>query len=180
MRPHRALAAAAALSGLLAACAPLQVAEPQTCGALFRQYDRLERSGQVVGFNTASETWELAPAVSRQTRLLIINDCRTSGDDLAGLANLAARHPDFRMAEGGAPIREVPVHLGVLTSIQDERWVTEVFRGLGYRSRGIGAEGLGRRIYIGPFTDQAALDQALALAREAGFVAPYAATLTRF
>ena len=58
--------------------------------------------------------------------------------------------------------------------------VTRAFRGLGYRSRGVGAEGLGRRLYLGPFTSQAALDQALALAREAGFIAPYAANYTRF
>jgi hypothetical protein len=74
----------------------------------------------------------------------------------------------------------VPVHLGIVTGIGDEAFVTRHFRGLGYRSRGIGAEGLGRRIYIGPFTSQGALDQALTVAREAGFVAPYPARHTRF
>ena len=72
----------------------------------------------------------------------------------------------------------MPVHLGIVTGISDEALVTRYFRGLGYRSRGIGAEGLGRRIYIGPFTTQGAADQALAVAREAGFIAPYVAKYT--
>ena len=65
-------------------------------------------------------------------------------------------------------------------SIYDEGRVTQFFRGLGYRSRGVGAVGLGRRLYIGPFTSQGSLDQALATAREAGFIAPYAAQHTKF
>ena len=73
-----------------------------------------------------------------------------------------------------------PVHLGIVTGISDEAFVTRYFRGLGYRSRGIGAEGLGRRIYIGPFASQGAVDQALRVAREAGFIAPYVAQYTRF
>ena len=158
--------------------APTPVA--QDCVALFTRYDRLERSGQDTSFDPASGTMELAPALSRQTRLLIRGGCLTRTSDLDRLEDLAAAHPGFRIASGGAQIAPVPVHLGVLTAIGDERAVTRAFRGLGYQSRGIGAMGLGRRIYIGPFTDQAALDQALAIAREAGFKAPYAATQTRF
>ncbi len=166
----------------LAGCAGGEVVAPaaRDCVSLFTQYDRLERSGQRTSLDPATGSLELAPALSRQTGLLIRGGCRTGTADLDRLEDLAAAHPDFRLATGGAQIPPVPVHLGVLTAIGDERAVTRAFRGLGYRSRGIGAMGLGRRIYIGPFTDQAALDQALAIAREAGFKAPYAATQTRF
>ena len=54
------------------------------------------------------------------------------------------------------------------------------FRGLGYRSRGVGAPTLGRRLFIGPFTSQGALDQALDVARQAGFIAPHVAQHVRF
>ena len=60
------------------------------------------------------------------------------------------------------------------------RGLTAFFRGLGYRSRGIGAQTLGRRLFIGPFTSQGALDQALEVARKAGFIAPHVAAHTRF
>ena len=63
---------------------------------------------------------------------------------------------------------------------QDERAVTAFVRGLGYRSRGVGAETLGRRLFIGPFVTQGALDQALDVARQAGFVAPHVARRVRF
>ncbi len=69
---------------------------------------------------------------------------------------------------------------GVVTGFTDEMRATVFFRGLGYNSRGIGAEGLGRRIYIGPFDNEAALEQAISVAREAGFISPYAAVNTRF
>ena len=65
-------------------------------------------------------------------------------------------------------------------SIYDEGRATQFFRGLGYRSRGVGALGLGRRLYIGPFTSQGALDEALTIAREAGFISPYPAKHTKF
>ena len=70
--------------------------------------------------------------------------------------------------------------LGIVTGIWDEGRVTAFFRGLGYRSRGVGAPTLGRRLFIGPFTSQGALDQALDVARQAGFIAPHVAAHTRF
>ena len=93
---------------------------------------------------------------------------------------LAQRLAPFAIADSGAAIRPIPVHLGIVTGIWDEARVTHFFRSLGYRSRGVGAEGLGRRIYIGPFATEGALEQALGVARQAGFIAPYAARYTRF
>ena len=93
---------------------------------------------------------------------------------------MAARLAPFEIDDSGPTIEPVPIHLGIVTGISDEALVTRFFRGLGYGSRGVGAEGLGRRIYIGPFTTQSAVDQALEVAREAGFIAPYVARFTRF
>ncbi len=39
---------------------------------------------------------------------------------------------------------------------------------------------LGRRLFIGPFTSQGAVDQALEVARQAGFIAPHVDPHTRF
>ena len=50
------------------------------------------------------------------------------------------------------------------------------FAAQGVAARSVGAAGLGRRIYIGPFATQGALDGARDLALRAGFAAPYPAT----
>ena len=84
------------------------------------------------------------------------------------------------VTNSGAAIPATAVHVGIVTGIYDEGRVTQFFRGLGYRSRGVGAFGLGRRIYIGPFTSQGAVDEAIGIAREAGFISPYAAQHTKF
>lgn len=171
-----AILAALALAACAAGPSP---PDPSRCGVLFARYDTAARLHPVTRFY--EDGGEVPPgAVSRQVVALRANDCLTRAADLDGLPALVARLQPFRIAEGGAAIAPTPVHLGIVTGISDEAFVTRYFRGLGYRSRGIGAEGLGRRIYIGPFTSQAALDQALAIGREAGFIAPYAARYTRF
>ena len=93
---------------------------------------------------------------------------------------LAQRLAPFAITAGGAAIRPTTVELGIVTGIYDEGRVTVFFRGLGYRSRGSGAPTLGRRLFIGPFTSQGALDQALEVARQAGFIAPHVAEHVRF
>ena len=57
----------------------------------------------------------------------------------------------------------------------DEANAIAFFNAHGARARSIGAAGLGRRIYLGPFATQGALDQARDLAVAAGFTAPYPA-----
>jgi len=168
-----------AILATMAACAGPTPPDPATCASLFARYDAAVRLHPVSRFD--DHGGEVPPgAVSRQTVALRANGCLTSSADLDGLPALAARLQPFRIEDSGPTIQAMPVHLGIVTSISDEAFVTRYFRGFGYRSRGIGAEGLGRRIYIGPFTSQGALDQALAVAREAGFIAPYAARYTRF
>lgn len=170
-------------AGLLAACTSIGAPEPRDadeCLRLFDRYDRVERR-HPGGGTIMSENHRAPPAdLSRAAQRLVLAGCQTRGRDLDGMETHAATLTDFRITDGPTTIRPVPVHLGVLTSIADEVRVTVVFRGLGYNSRGIGAAELGRRIYIGPFTSQEAVDQAIGVAQEMGFIAPYVPEHTRF
>jgi len=51
------------------------------------------------------------------------------------------------------------------------------FQRQGVRVRSVGRAGLGRRIYIGPFATEGALESARQLAISAGFTSPYPANL---
>jgi hypothetical protein len=172
-----ALLVLAVLAACAAGAAPPR--DPELCGRLFWRYDTVAR---VYGTSWFDERGAVVPSgpLSRPSHALRNNGCLTYARDLDGLPALAERLAPYRIENSGAAIRPVPVHLGIVTSIYDEGRVTQFFRGLGYRSRGVGAETLGRRIYIGPFTTQGAVDQALQTAREAGFIAPYVATYTKF
>lgn len=168
---HALLLVVALLAGCAGSTPP---GDPQTCLDLFKQYDRLTRgNGGLTNYDAITGSYILEPRVARQSQWLRNNRCLTMSRDLDGLSSLAAELAPFTPATGGAPIAPATVHLGVVTSIGDEARATAFFRELGYGSRGIGAMELGRRLYIGPFTDQASLDQALDIARRAGFVAPY-------
>jgi hypothetical protein len=164
----------------LAGAAAAQPRDPALCAALFRDYDQKAWLYPNQPFRDDDRARLIAPALERPTRLLRNHGCLTLSSDLDGMPALAARLAPYRIERGGAAIRPVPVHLGVVTSIIDEARATAFFRGLGYRSRGIGAAGLGRRLYIGPFTSQGAVDQALATAREAGFISPFVPYHTKF
>jgi len=95
--------------------------------------------------------------------------CLTFSDDLAPMAT-ATRPP---VASGGPAIPPTSIHAGVVTNMADEANVLAFFEAHGAGARSIGAAGLGRRIYLGPFATQGALDQARDLAVAAGFAAPY-------
>ena len=60
--------------------------------------------------------------------------------------------------------------------MQDDARARAFFASKGVTARSVGSAPLGRRIYIGPFVTQGALDQARALALDAGFASPYPAT----
>jgi hypothetical protein len=175
--PARSLLVAAFALAVGFAVSSAPRGDPGQCVDNFRAYDRV-----------AARFWAGArgsprrqpPDVERAAQRLIVQDCLTWTNDLDGMEAYAATLQGFRITDGPTAIRPTPVHLGALTSIADEVRVTIVFRGLGYNSRGVGAMELGRRIYIGPFYSQEALDQAIAIGLGAGFVAPYAAVNTRF
>lgn len=154
--------------------------DPATCLALFQSYDRAVLTYPPNHLGSDDSPAPMLPApVSRPARLLIEEGCRTSSADLDGLPELAVKLKGHRIVDSGPAIPPTVVHLGIVTGIEDERAVTQVFRGLGYQSRGIGAPTLGRRLYIGTFTSQGALDDAMSIARQAGFVAPMPTTRTR-
>jgi hypothetical protein len=153
--------------------------DPAVCAKLFSAYDIAARLYPTPRFDEDGGVTPPA-ALSRPGQQLRNAGCLTYSSDIDGMPALAQRLSPYTITNSGPAIRATPVHLGIVTSIYDEGRTTVFFRGLGYRSRGIGAEALGRRIYIGPFTTQGALDQALATARQAGFIAPYAAKYTRF
>jgi hypothetical protein len=166
------------LAGCFALTLPTAVraADPARCLALFIDYDRRAISYPTTSFGEVTPPAALSQPIQR----LRSAGCLTTSADLDAMAPLAVRLSPFVIDRSGPAIPPVPVHLGVVTSISDEARATAFFRGLGYRSRGVGAEGLGRRLYVGPFATQSALDQALAVAREAGFIAPFPARRTKF
>ena len=65
------------------------------------------------------------------------------------------------------------LHAGVVTNMEDDARARAFFAEHGVRARSIGSAPLGRRIYIGPFATQGALDSAVQLAVGAGFASPY-------
>ena len=181
MRPTRpALAVVALLAAACAAPAATRAPDPATCASDFARYDRAVRHyGSNASFD---DDYGVIPpaALSRPIGALRRDGCLTFSADIDAMETLAPGLTSYVIVDSGPMIRATPVHLGIVTSIADEARATRFFRGLGYRSRGIGAEGLGRRLYIGPFTTQGALDQALQTARDVGFIAPYAARYTKF
>lgn len=167
------------LLALLAAGGPAAAADRAACETAFRNYDNavwLFPPNWMNGDGGAI----LRPDVARAAQALIRHDCLTRSADLADLPVLAGQLAPFAITDSGAAIKPATVELGIVTGWRDEREVTAFVRGLGYRSRGVGAETLGRRLFIGPFTSQGALDQALEVARQAGFVAPHVARHVRF
>lgn len=182
LRPLMAALALLALAGCAAPPAgPSRAGDPAVCLELFKRYDTATWLYPESWIGEDDDTpAALSGSVDRAGRLLLLNGCLTRSEDLDGMPELAARLSPHTIESSGPAIRPVPVHVGIVTSIADEARATRFFRGLGYRSRGVGAEGLGRRIYIGPFTSQGALEEAMSIAREAGFIAPFPPRHTKF
>lgn len=168
MRPLPALAVLA-----LAACAAgpgpagLSRGDSAACVDAFRWYDTIDatmstpsgRAGQMA----------IPPDLQIPVARIQSLGCLTMSDDLAPMAT-ATRPP---IADGGAPIPPTSIHAGVVTNMADEADAMAFFDAHGARARSIGAAGLGRRIYLGPFATAGALDQARDLAVAAGFASPY-------
>lgn len=165
----------------LAACGvvPEQSRDPSRCVRLFAQFDSYEslarpdrdRRGGLVGIDHH---------VDVLTNALRQNGCLTMSRDLADLDALTAERAGFRPLDSGTAIRPVAVHVGVVTSMEDDARVRAFFEALGYRATSIGSSRLGRRVYVGPVASEGALAELVEIARAAGFVAPYPARFFRF
>lgn len=182
-RPILALALATAT--LLAACAeiPQQTRDRSACVGLFRQYDIYANAMP----NEMRDPWsgrERTPwPLAYYRQLLVQNDCMTRPRDLSRLdAVAAARQAEgWRIRDSGAPAPSPgSVHAGTVTSDAEATRAVAFFEGLGIRATTIGAPGLGRRVFIGPFRTRGAVGEAILLAAEAGFVAPYPSQFFRF
>jgi hypothetical protein len=159
----------------IAGCAPGQIAGPgpqasgNDCAALFRQFDILE--AMYPSNQRRYQNRVAPPPVEAQAQLVRNAGCITLTRDLDGME-----------AAGGAPvtpsgpaIAPISLHAGVVTNMEDDARARAFFASQGVPARSIGSAPLGRRIYLGPFATQGALDAARDLALRAGFASPYAA-----
>jgi len=170
------------LAGALAACAGQapRPRDPEVCLKIFDDYDAAQ---WLYPQQYQLDDWGLSilqPEVGRPVRLMRTNGCLTVPSDLDGLPELAQRLQPYRIENSGAATKPKAISVGIVTDWGDDSRAKQFFRSLGYRARSIGEPALGRRILIGPFVTQGAVDQALAVAREAGFIAPHVAKHTRF
>jgi hypothetical protein len=178
----RAALAALVLAGAVAGCAPVppQTTDQANCVWLFEQYDVY--SNFMPNEVRARDGRFMDPSmVAYFRRLLVQNDCVTRSRDVADLDALAAAWAGRGIVESGPP-SPYPgsVHVGTFAGDADAARAASFFEGLGVRSKSIGAQGLGRRVFVGPFRSQGAMNEAMTVAREAGFVAPYVSRFFRF
>ena len=154
------------LAGGCAATVPApQPAAGERCVALFRAYDATAETMSTP--SGRSDRMPIPPRLQRPVQELRAAGCLTPSDAL----DLAVAAPP--VADGGAAIAPTALHAGVVTTMADDAAAQGFFEAHGAPARSIGAPGLGRRIYLGPFATEGALAGAAALARPAGFVAPY-------
>jgi hypothetical protein len=168
--PITALALVAALAGCATAPAGPQRAAGATCVVLFQNYDLAYATMSTPGGRR--DRMSIPPALQLPVQLLMQSGCLTTSSDLAGME--AAGGPPI--VDSGAQIVPTSLHVGVVTNNADEANAISFFAANGVAARTVGAAGLGRRIYIGPFGTQGALDGARDLALRAGFAAPYPAS----
>jgi hypothetical protein len=166
---------AALISAVLAGCAVPPgggdgAGSGRSCERLFRDFDIADRSVRTFG---RGERVTIPPALAARGQDLRRAGCITSTSQLFGLEALGADLRGTVQGESGAPIRPIALHVGVVTSMGDEIRVRAFFEALGFRVRSIGNIAIGRRIYLGPFATEGGLAEATAIARRAGFVAPY-------
>jgi hypothetical protein len=169
-RPILASILATALAGCAAGAAPqISRGSGADCVVLFQNYDAAAAT-----MSTPSgrrDRMPIPPALQIPVLRLQQADCLTLSDDLAPMATAGG----LATIPGGAAIRPTSVHAGVVTNMGDDAAVRAFFEQDGVRARSVGAAGLGRRIYIGPFATQGELDAARDLAVRAGFASPYPA-----
>lgn len=151
--PALALAASVILAGCAAPPTPQGWKDPETCRENFRDYENAERQF----LPSYDDPFDGNATVNRYARRIVTDGCLTRMPDIA-----VPRHPDARMAQqrsapAGASTRPTAVLAGFVDGFAAQAQVSQYFALRGYRSRSEGAEGVGRKIYIGPFTSEGAI-----------------------
>jgi hypothetical protein len=184
MRAFRTSLFAAAACAALAACAPgefQQTADRDLCVPLFRQFDLYAQTRRDEVTSKFDGRRIPNPNLQRISQQLIQNDCQTRPRDLAPLDATRDAWKGRTIVESGPPAPYPgTVHAGALTGEGEVALAVNFFESLGIPATSIGSSFLGRRVYIGPFATQGGIEDAIELAREAGFVAPYASQFFRF
>ena len=156
---------------LLTACAsggaPDAARDAERCVFYFNQYDLATTTYPTEVRSARGGGYSLNPAIQRSIAWLRDGDCLTMNAELDGMAALGESLKPFERVQGGA-------------AMPAEAAAVAFFEGLGYPVRTVGAPQLGRRVFVGPFTTQEAFDQALGVAREAGFASAYGTRRIRF
>ena len=154
---------------LLSGCAAGPVAGPSDpdCVALFQTYDRVDATMSTP--SGRADNMPIPPDLQPPVQDLQAAGCLTLSDEF----DFAVAAPP--VADGGVAITPTRVHAGVVTNMEDEAAALAFFEAQGIEAGSIGAAGLGRRIYIGPFATEGARDGAMAVAQAAGFGSPYPA-----
>ena len=169
---------------LLTACAsggaPDAARDAERCVFHFEQYDIATTTFPNEPRSARGGGYVLNPVIQRSISLLRDGDCLTMIAELDGMAELGESLQPFERARGGTVVPPMALHAGMVTSTSAEAASVAFFEGLGYPVRTVGAPQLGRRVFVGPFTTQEALDQALGVAREAGFASAYGTRRIRF
>jgi hypothetical protein len=178
-RRNLPFAAIAAMAMLAASCAQPPVPDTSRCEGLFRDYDLAFRSNSSF-YQRGGDDLIVRPVFSRLSSQLMSNGCITKSNDLANLDELRQEILSNRRSVGGAAVPPTTISVGAVTSLTDEILVLSFFRALGYPARSIGAEEIGKRIFVGGLVTEGTVNEVLDISRRAGFVAPYVADLVRF
>lgn len=174
MRLHAPVTVTATLLILtLVACAPaadpVSSREGASCVLLFQQFDRVEDTMSTP--RGRRDRMAIPPALQLPAQRLRSAGCLTMTADLAPMSRLDTP----AVVDGGRAIPPTRVHAGAVTSMADDAAARAFFAAHGVEATSIGSPALGRRVYVGPFATEGALQGALDLARAAGFASPYPA-----
>ncbi|NNU79815.1 hypothetical protein HMH01_05100 [Halovulum dunhuangense] len=168
----------ASIIGLSACAVGPGIPDPSradSCRAAFMDYDRELRASPrffegvlVVGGMDAP-----SGAFAAESRILQLG-CTVFPNRMPDIAALDLSA--FAMPAGGVAAPRKMLHLATVTTNTSEAELVRLARRLGYPVTVRGADRLGRRVFLGPLTTDAAQRQALALARALGFDAAYLLT----